>query len=134
MADDDDGLRLRQVTDVAANHSEIDFACGERVGGLKRRPAVNDLEPHRRIRRNELACERRHCLGGLAVDRAHCHGQRDRTSVVPVGKETRACRKKADTDKQKKAKPNRKRSEEHTSELQSLTNLVCRLLLEKKKE
>src|SRR5258706_11939824 len=27
----------------------------------------------------------------------------------------------------------RKRSEEHTSELQSLTNIVCRLLLEKKK-
>src|SRR5258706_8715234 len=29
--------------------------------------------------------------------------------------------------------PPRHRSEEHTSELQSLTNLVCRLLLEKKK-
>src|SRR5258706_6041586 len=28
---------------------------------------------------------------------------------------------------------NLRRSEEHTSELQSLTNLVCRLLLEKKK-
>src|SRR5438093_6458751 len=28
----------------------------------------------------------------------------------------------------------RHRSEEHTSELQSLTNLVCRLLLEKKKK
>src|SRR5258706_6366980 len=28
----------------------------------------------------------------------------------------------------------RSRSEEHTSELQSLTNLVCRLLLEKKKK
>src|SRR3989339_1096669 len=28
---------------------------------------------------------------------------------------------------------NNQRSEEHTSELQSLTNLVCRLLLEKKK-
>src|SRR5438093_8450803 len=28
---------------------------------------------------------------------------------------------------------NLERSEEHTSELQSLTNLVCRLLLEKKK-
>src|SRR5438093_12832032 len=27
-----------------------------------------------------------------------------------------------------------RRSEEHTSELQSLTNLVCRLLLEKKKQ
>src|SRR5438046_6542933 len=31
------------------------------------------------------------------------------------------------------ASPARFRSEEHTSELQSLTNLVCRLLLEKKK-
>src|SRR5258706_8635944 len=30
--------------------------------------------------------------------------------------------------------PNWTRSEEHTSELQSLTNLVCRLLLEKKKK
>src|SRR5437016_10803370 len=29
--------------------------------------------------------------------------------------------------------PHSVRSEEHTSELQSLTNLVCRLLLEKKK-
>src|SRR5215472_18875484 len=29
--------------------------------------------------------------------------------------------------------PRRARSEEHTSELQSLTHLVCRLLLEKKK-
>src|SRR5438046_3614496 len=33
---------------------------------------------------------------------------------------------------QQKVKP--RRSEEHTSELQSLTNLVCRLLLEKKKK
>src|SRR5437016_7257670 len=29
-------------------------------------------------------------------------------------------------------RPSTRRSEEHTSELQSLTNLVCRLLLEKK--
>src|SRR5437016_8121868 len=35
----------------------------------------------------------------------------------------------------KAAKPSASvRSEEHTSELQSLTNLVCRLLLEKKKK
>src|SRR2546429_7368536 len=33
----------------------------------------------------------------------------------------------------KKAKPSRRRSEEHTSELQSRLHLVCRLLLEKKK-
>src|SRR2546426_2141655 len=32
------------------------------------------------------------------------------------------------------AEPGRKRSEEHTSELQSPCNLVCRLLLEKKKQ
>src|SRR5438046_4942914 len=32
------------------------------------------------------------------------------------------------------ASPAKRRSEEHTSELQSLTNLVCRLLLEKKKK
>src|SRR5438046_7565805 len=32
------------------------------------------------------------------------------------------------------AAPPKLRSEEHTSELQSLTNLVCRLLLEKKKK
>src|SRR5438093_13732445 len=31
-------------------------------------------------------------------------------------------------------RPRPPRSEEHTSELQSLTNLVCRLLLEKKKK
>src|SRR5262249_59989753 len=31
-------------------------------------------------------------------------------------------------------RPRPRRSEEHTSELQSLTNLVCRLLLEKKKQ
>src|ERR1019366_6443894 len=34
---------------------------------------------------------------------------------------------------QEEAHPQDARSEEHTSELQSLTNLVCRLLLEKKK-
>src|SRR5258706_5431111 len=32
-----------------------------------------------------------------------------------------------------KLRRSERRSEEHTSELQSLTNLVCRLLLEKKK-
>src|SRR5258706_8626990 len=33
-----------------------------------------------------------------------------------------------------RARMGQERSEEHTSELQSLTNLVCRLLLEKKKK
>src|ERR1019366_2424540 len=38
-----------------------------------------------------------------------------------------------DPEKNRPMKANQSRSEEHTSELQSLTNLVCRLLLEKKK-
>src|SRR2546427_8716277 len=33
-----------------------------------------------------------------------------------------------------RARPKKRRSEEHTSELQSQSNLVCRLLLEKKKQ
>src|SRR3712207_7208935 len=37
------------------------------------------------------------------------------------------------TSRHRGAKPSRRRSEEHTSELQSRQYLVCRLLLEKKK-
>src|SRR5205085_10592825 len=44
----------------------------------------------------------------------HCH----ESSVAAAGDDGRVC----------------KRSEEHTSELQSQSNLVCRLLLEKKKK
>src|SRR5438093_2168679 len=42
-------------------------------------------------------------------------------------------RARVDYDQQVKGRASNIRSEEHTSELQSLTNLVCRLLLEKKK-
>src|SRR2546428_7051725 len=38
-----------------------------------------------------------------------------------------------DTDLTKRRRRNGRRSEEHTSELQSRSDLVCRLLLEKKK-
>src|SRR5438046_5837756 len=39
-----------------------------------------------------------------------------------------------DDQQESTGKRQSERSEEHTSELQSLTNLVCRLLLEKKKK
>src|SRR5690242_21373605 len=55
---------------------------------------------------------RRHVPGGAADD------QRD---LALEGQQLRALR------------PHDRRSEEHTSELQSHVNLVCRLLLEKKK-
>src|SRR3989454_12031571 len=51
--------------------------------------------------------------------------------------ESRALREAADQLRELQAKEQeleRKRSEEHTSELQSPCNLVCRLLLEKKKK
>src|SRR2546430_10966766 len=41
---------------------------------------------------------------------------------------------KDDPDDHRRAAPEAGRSEEHTSELQSQSNLVCRLLLEKKKK
>src|SRR6202020_128856 len=45
----------------------------------------------------------------------------------------RSCDSHSDRHRRRSAsRPEAVRSEEHTSELQSLTNLVCRLLLEKK--
>src|SRR5437016_10467916 len=43
-------------------------------------------------------------------------------------------RERCEAAQNNKIMPKPRRSEEHTSELQSLTNLVCRLLLEKKKK
>src|ERR1019366_9764962 len=45
-----------------------------------------------------------------------------------------ACGEYGDGDGRHRDQTITPRSEEHTSELQSLTNLVCRLLLEKKKK
>src|SRR5438093_8613918 len=42
--------------------------------------------------------------------------------------------RRSDADSNVEQQTDSARSEEHTSELQSLTNLVCRLLLEKKKK
>src|SRR5438046_4393862 len=49
------------------------------------------------------------------------------------GPRTTARRRGAPGDRRARGRGTARRSEEHTSELQSLTNLVCRLLLEKKK-
>src|SRR5438093_3745757 len=53
---------------------------------------------------------------------------------APRGNPAEALPKKPTADAREEPRPGfLVRSEEHTSELQSLTNLVCRLLLEKKK-
>src|SRR2546430_5369348 len=62
--------------------------------------------------------------GGLAQDPDH-----DRRGVSAAPEEVAQACGRADG-----IAPAQRRSEEHTSELQSQSNLVCRLLLEKKKK
>src|SRR5262249_60612552 len=62
----------------------------------------------------------------LAPHRRHDHGP----DLVLGGR----ARVTADGHHLQVPQPPVRRSEEHTSELQSLTNIVCRLLLEKKKQ
>src|SRR5258706_9562574 len=82
-----------------------------------RRPPRSTLFPYTTLFRSQ-SCVHDAPSGGLGVPSVPCHGSivARTMSVLQSGK------------------PSLSRSEEHTSELQSLTNLVCRLLLEKKKK
>src|SRR5437016_6416143 len=80
-----------------------------------RRPPRSTLFPYTTLFRSQnwkagLQCE----MGGAALERKQITGSR------------------AGLLRKDDEGPPSPRSEEHTSELQSLTNLVCRLLLEKK--
>src|SRR5262245_65123031 len=70
---------------------------------------------------------RRSGRGAHRSDRRHLcmSGGRDADSAAPCT---------AGTTRLQRTSPVAARSEEHTSELQSLRHLVCRLLLEKKKQ
>src|SRR5438093_6388454 len=78
---------------------------------LLRRPPRSTLFPYTTLFRS--ACSRN--TGSISVQVGIACGQRG-------------------WKRQPRGGSNAMRSEEHTSELQSLTNLVCRLLLEKKKK
>src|SRR5438045_7925938 len=91
------------------------------------RPPISTLFPYTTLFRSEVADPRE--WKNVAADSNYTSVKKDlaqwlpKTNVPTPG----AAEKGADaTDAQK-------RSEEHTSELQSLRHLVCRLLLEKKK-
>src|SRR5262249_60291793 len=78
-----------------------------------RRPPRSTLFPYTTLFRSSERC---HLLSFPARDQKTCRENCFERRCTAVGSSTTS------------------RSEEHTSELQSLTNLVCRLLLEKKKK
>src|SRR5258706_6081170 len=80
-----------------------------------------------RLRSNQLACDTATRWEAEAAESPGAAGSQ-KSSGAQV--ERRCCHARPGAPP---SRP-RERSEEHTSELQSLTNLVCRLLLEKKKD
>src|SRR2546430_9663380 len=82
-----------------------------------RRPPRSTLFPYTTLFRSPLLDERRHREPG-----------EDRGAEVAVDDV-----REPDLERRPR-RPRHLRSEEHTSELQSQSNLVCRLLLEKKKK
>src|SRR5207302_9202113 len=87
------------------------------IGPLARQDAVV-LPEHRRNERAQETVARQRAVGNPSVRQQHPHarGTREARRIRPD------------------LRLHRRRSEEHTSELQSRENLVCRLLLEKKKK
>src|SRR5262249_62392647 len=76
------------------------------------------------LRRKPRSGIRQGCLYCSAVPPERASRCRSHCSHAPGG---------SNSSRTPPSRRGRGRSEEHTSELQSLTNLVCRLLLEKKK-
>src|SRR2546426_7461365 len=92
-----------------------------------RRPPRSTLFPYTTLFRS---VERR--AGRCGVHRAHQHESAVRVLAIQQGRRLR--RIEAEHLAHGPAPIGEVRSEEHTSELQSPCNLVCRLLLEKKKQ
>src|SRR5438093_260204 len=100
---------------------------------------MESLAQAREARREEIRASR--CYGHLL---RHSHATMLDSVGTPIGtmqsllghsapEITREIYLHAILEEQRRAVESVERSEEHTSELQSLTNLVCRLLLEKKR-
>src|SRR2546426_4515534 len=84
-----------------------------------RRPPRSTLFPYTTLFRS-CYTEKRLPTLSFSTSRMRPHGEQDRRRCAAVERAAAACAPS--------------RSEEHTSELQSPCNLVCRLLLEKKKK
>src|SRR5260370_24533683 len=98
-----------------------------------RRPPRSTLFPYTTLFRSHLAKEGERVFGGEGIQPAEVGvaGRRshlDCETYDPVGEKPAGVHKEVHHVRDELL-----RSEEHTSELQSHLNLVCRLLLEKKK-
>src|SRR5258706_5808743 len=91
-----------------------------------RRPPRSTLFPYTTLFRSHLSLRRP--IAGRGHDQLARHRQDRR-----LHRHQRHDAGVAEVEQRLQQPGDETRSEEHTSELQSLTNLVCRLLLEKKK-
>src|SRR5437016_10917424 len=87
-----------------------------------RPPPRSTLFPYTTLFRSQAACS--------AIPTTSCSGSKRAAASTPKLSATHCSSSAA----RRRRVCFQNRSEEHTSELQSLTNLVCRLLLEKKKQ
>src|SRR5438046_3924237 len=91
---------------------------------MLRSPPSSTLFPYTTLFRSRLDCGRR----AVAAGRPHVR----RAGGIESRLRRHVCVREEGVGAARRL-PLRVRSEEHTSELQSLTNLVCRLLLDNKK-
>src|SRR5438046_8216188 len=94
-----------------------------------RRPPGSTLFPYTTLFRSFVASVSSRELGEALDEKVN-----DARSIVPELERSNARWTVSPAARAEALTVRRFRSEEHTSELQSLTNLVCRLLLEKKKK
>src|SRR2546427_5602763 len=93
-----------------------------------RRPPRSTLFPYTTLFRSQSRSKREAAPEGNRIS----SGPRSAHQQTACGHPSTSA--KARTEEIRGVGAKRKRSEEHTSELQSQSNLVCRLLLEKKKK
>src|SRR5437016_10887744 len=98
-----------------------------------RRPPRSTLFPYTTLFRSGRSAEEDPQGGGRAVGGARQAIPDHDPPTGPGARDGAAALRQRSALDRRGAHPEGRRSEEHTSELQSLTNLVCRLLLEKKK-
>src|SRR5260370_22507742 len=101
---------------------------------MTRRPPRSTLFPYTTLFRSMPAWHARRSRQSTTRRRPEIFRKRHRREPRQRSAENKAPKQTCDTTLRRLPAASRSRSEEHTSELQSHLNLVCRLLLEKKND